>query len=162
MKGVFLCIITIITVIVMKMVIVLLKKLRQKPYQLFFAAFLLCGILEYSTAWYLETFKGLKWWDYTGYFFNIHGRICLEGLIFFGIGGCILTYMVSPLLKNLYKKMNVNVKKFLCISLVCLYFVDLCYSHFYPNTGVGITNPVKVNTVIIDKRPNDIGQNQTI
>lgn len=143
-------------------IIVLLKKLRQKPYQLFFASFLLCGILEYSTAWYLETFKGLKWWDYTGYFLNIHGRICLEGLIFFGIGGCILTYIVCPLLKNLYKKMNVNVKKFLCISLVCLYFVDLCYSHFYPNTGVGITNPVKVNTVIIDKRPNDIGQNQTI
>ena len=122
-------------------------------------AFLLCGILEYSTAWYLETFKGLKWWDYTGYFLNIHGRICLEGLIFFGIGGCILTYMVCPLLKNLYKKMNGNVKKVLCISLVCLYFIDLCYSYFHPNTGVGITNPVKVNTVIIDKRPNDIGRN---
>ena len=129
-------------------ILVLLKKYRKNPYQLFLMAFLLCGILEYTTAWYLETFKGLKWWDYTGFFLNIHGRVCLEGLMLFGFGGCILTYMVCPLLKNLYKKININVKKTVCIVLVCLYLVDLGYSHFHPNTGVGITNPVKVNTIL--------------
>lgn len=133
----------------------LLKKYRKNPYQLFLMAFLLCGILEYTTAWYLETFKGLKWWDYTGFFLNIHGRVCLEGLMLFGFGGCILTYMVCPLLKNLYKKININVKKAVCIVLVCLYLVDLGYSHFHPNTGVGITKPVKVNTILeLDKEEN--------
>lgn len=126
-------------------IIVLLKKYRQKPYQLFLMAFLLCGILEYGTAWYLETFKGLKWWDYTGFFLNIHGRVCLEGLMLFGFGGCILTYMVCPLLKNIYKKIKPNVKKTICIILVCLYLMDLGYSHFHPNTGVGITSPAKIN-----------------
>ena len=126
-------------------IIALLKKYRQKPYQLFLMAFLLCGILEYGTAWYLETFKGLKWWDYTGFFLNIHGRVCLEGLMLFGFGGCILTYMVCPLLKNIYKKIKPNVKKTICIILVCLYLIDLGYSHFYPNTGVGITSPAKIN-----------------
>ena len=129
-------------------ILVLLKKYRKNPYQLFLMAFLLCGILEYTTAWYLETFKGLKWWDYTGFFLNIHGRVCLEGLMLFGFGGCILTYMVCPLLKNLYKKININVKKTVCIVLVCLYLIDLGYSHFHPNTGVGITNPVKVNMIL--------------
>lgn len=128
-------------------ILVLLKKYRKNPYQLFLMAFLLCGVLEYGTAWYLETFKGLKWWDYTGFFLNIKGRVCLEGLMLFGFGGCVLTYMVCPLLKNLYKKMNINVKKTLCVILVCLYLIDLGYSHFHPNTGVGITNPVKINTV---------------
>lgn len=129
-------------------IIILLKKYRKKPYQLFLMAFLLCGILEYGTAWYLETFKGLKWWDYTGFFLNIHGRVCLEGLMLFGFGGCLLTYMVCPLLKNLYKKMNPNIKKILCIILVCLYLVDLGYSHFNPNTGVGITSPAKIIMII--------------
>lgn len=129
-------------------IIALLKKYRKNPYQLFLMAFLLCGILEYGTAWYLETFKGLKWWDYTGFFLNIHGRICLEGLMLFGFAGCLLTYMVGPLLKNLYKKMNINVKKNLCLILVCLYLIDLGYSHFHPNTGVGITTPVKINTIL--------------
>lgn len=132
------------------LILVLLKKYRKKPLNLFLMAFLVCGILEYTTAWYLETFKGLKWWDYTGYFLNIHGRVCLEGLMFFGFGGSILTYLVGPLLYNLYKKINPKVKKVLCIVLVSLYLVDLCYSHFHPNTGVGITSPAKVD--IVDKR----------
>ena len=31
--------------------------------------------------------NGTRWWDYTGYFLNLHGRICAEGLLVFGIGG---------------------------------------------------------------------------
>ncbi len=132
------------------LILVLLKKFRKKPLNLFLMAFLICGLLEYGTAWYLETFKGLKWWDYTGYFLNIHGRVCLEGLMFFGLGGSILTYLVGPLLYNIYKKIKPNIKKTLCIILVSLYLVDLCYSHFHPNTGIGITSPVKIN--IVDER----------
>ena len=70
--------------------------------------------------------------------------------MFFGFGGSILTYLVGPLLYNVYKKINPKVKKVLCIVLVSLYLVDLCYSHFHPNTGVGITSPAKVD--IVDKR----------
>ena len=132
------------------LILMLLKKYRKKPLNLFLMAFLVCGILEYTTAWYLETFKGLKWWDYTGYFLNIQGRICLEGLMFFGFGGCILTYLVGPLLYNIYKKISPKVKRVLCIILVSLYLVDLCYSHYHPNTGGGITSPVKIN--IVDER----------
>ena len=132
------------------LILVLLKKYRRKSLNLFLMAFLVCGILEYGTAWYLETFKGLKWWDYTGYFLNIKGRVCLEGLMFFGFGGSILTYLVGPLLYNMYKKISPDVKRILCIILVSLYLVDLCYSHYHPNTGVGITSPVKIN--IVDER----------
>lgn len=53
----------------------------------------------------------LKYWDYSGYFLNLHGRICLEGLIVFALGGCAATYIVAPLLDNLYSKINLNIKK---------------------------------------------------
>lgn len=133
------------------LILVLLKCFRDKPFNLFLAAFIVCGILEYSTAWYLETFKGLKWWDYTGFFLNIQGRVCLEGLMLFGLGGCVLTYLVGPMLYNLYKRMNLSFKKALCIVLVSLYLLDLCYSHYHPNTGEGITNPVAKVEVIWKK-----------
>ena len=62
------------------LILVLLKPFRKKQLYLFITGIILAGILEYSTSWFLETFKGMKWWDYTGYFLNLNGRICLEGL----------------------------------------------------------------------------------
>lgn len=68
-------------------ILVLLKKLREKPALEFVAAMVLCGCLEYFSSWYLEmTHDGQRWWDYTGYFLNINGRICAEGLLTFGLG----------------------------------------------------------------------------
>lgn len=124
-------------------ILFLLKKFREKPTLLFITAFILCGIIEYSTAWYLETFKHLKYWDYSGYFLNLHGRICLEGLIVFALGGCAATYIVAPLLDNLYNKLNISLKKIICIILIMFFMIDFSYSTFVkPNTGKGITTEV--------------------
>lgn len=68
-------------------IIALLKKFRKKPWKMFVASCILCGIIEYGTAWFLETFRNQRYWDYTGHFMNLQGRICLEGLIVFGLGG---------------------------------------------------------------------------
>lgn len=124
-------------------ILFLLKKFREKPTLLFIASFILCGIIEYSTAWYLETFKHLKYWNYSGYFLNLDGRICLEGLIVFALGGCAATYIVAPLLDNIYSKINLNVKKVICIILIIFFMVDFSYSSIVkPNTGKGITTEV--------------------
>ena len=66
------------------------KPFRSKTALYYIVSTILADVLEYSTAWYLETFKGMKWWDYSGYFLNLHGKICLEGLIVFGLGGYVL------------------------------------------------------------------------
>lgn len=131
------------------LILILLKPVRTKPTLLFCLAFILCGILEYSTAWYLETFQHMKWWDYTGYFLNIHGRTCLEVLIVFGLGGCAFTYLFAPLLNNIYKKFKPNVKKFACITLLLFFAIDFAYSKYHPNTGEGISTPV--SQIVIEK-----------
>ena len=126
------------------LILILLKPVREKPLLLFILAFILCGIVEYSTAWYLETFKHLKYWDYTGYFLNLHGRTCLEVLIVFGLGGCAFTYLFAPLLNNIYvKKVTPLAKKVLCIVLLIFFSIDLVYSKYHPNTGEGISTPVE-------------------
>lgn len=127
-------------------IIILLKKFRDKPWLLFLLSFSICGIVEYSTAWYLETFKGMKWWDYSGYFLNLDGRICLEGLLVFGLGGCIFTYIIAPLLDDLYSKINQKVKIIIIVVLIVLFSCDSIYSHYYPNTGKGITTNIEYNS----------------
>ncbi len=124
------------------LILILLKTFRNKPYLLFIFTFLLCGILEYSTAWYLETFKHMSWWNYNGYFLNIKGRICFEGLLLFGFGGCAATYFIAPILDNIYKFISKNIKIILCVILIALYVFDLSYTLKHPHTGKGITTSV--------------------
>ena len=124
-------------------ILFLLKRFRKKPWQMFVASIVLCAVIEYSSAWILETFKHLKYWYYSGYFLNIQGRICAEGLLVFGLAGCAFTYLFAPLLDNLYDKINIKIRKVLCIFLVVIFAFDLIYATFInPNTGEGITTEI--------------------
>lgn len=125
------------------LILFLLKPFRKNPWLLFILAFILCGILEYSTAWYLETFKHTSWWNYNGFFLNIKGRVCLEGLLLFGFGGCMFTYFIAPILDNIYKNIKKNIKIILCIILVFVYLGDLLYTSNHPHTGKGIATNLK-------------------
>lgn len=120
-------------------IIVLLKPLRRNPFLMFFGTFVACGVLEYFASWLLEVLFNSKWWDYQGYFLNINGRVCLEGLLVFGLAGVAFTYIFSPLLDNLYSKIKMPAKKIICIVLISLFAVDLVYSFFNPNKGDGVT-----------------------
>lgn len=121
------------------LVLLFLYKFKKKPLMLFTSSFILSGVVEYFTAWYLETFKHLKWWDYSGYFLNLQGRICLEGLLVFALASCICSYFLAPYLNNFYNKMKPKLKEAIIIILSLLFLVDVIYSHFIPNTGDGIT-----------------------
>jgi len=120
-------------------IIVLLRPLRKHPFIMFLGTFVACGILEYFAAWMLETLFNTKWWDYTGFFLNIHGRVCLEGLLVFGLAGVAFTYLFAPLLDNLYSKVKIKYKKIAVVVLLVFFLIDLGYSAFHPNSGAGIT-----------------------
>lgn len=123
------------------LILTVLYKFRKKPLKEFFLIIILCGIVEYCTGVYLEhTFNGTRWWDYSGYFLNIHGRVCAEGLLVFGLGGIILVYMLAPLIDNLLKRVNPKKLIVICCILLSLFIFDHIYSHYYPNEGKGITD----------------------
>ena len=121
------------------LILLTLKKFREHPIETFVLVMILCGILEYGTAWYLETFKNARWWDYDHFFLNLHGRICLEGLLTFGIGGTFFIYFAAPFLDSLYIKIPKKIKTILCVLLCTLYVCDFVYSSKFPNTGEGIS-----------------------
>lgn len=122
------------------MILILLKKFRAKPWLEFIMAIVLCGIAEYATSWYLQMHYGQKWWDYTGYYLNINGRVCAEGLLVFGLGGAIFVYFVAPLVDNLVRKINTKILIVVCIVLIAAFVVDSRISAKHPNQGKGITD----------------------
>lgn len=123
------------------LILTVLNKFRAKPLTQFITIIILCGTIEYFTSVYLETiYNGLRWWDYSGYFLNLHGRICAEGLLVFGLGGIAIVYIAAPLLDNIIKKIDHKKLVTVCCILVILFAIDNIYSRKVPNTGRGITD----------------------
>ena len=123
------------------LILIILNKFRKKPVVEFLTTITLCGIIEYFTSYFLEiAHNGQKWWDYSGYFLNLNGRICAEGLLVFGLGGLAIVYIVAPYLDNYINKINKKITIPICIILVAIFSADHFYSKEHPNTGKGITD----------------------
>ena len=99
--------------------------------------------IEYGTAWFLETFKDLRWWSYDGYFLNLQGRICLEGLLVFGLASTANTYFLAPVCDKLYSKIPYKTSVIICIILVTIYGADFIYSQTHPNVGYGVSGELQ-------------------
>lgn len=120
--------------------LVLLRRFAARPLRTFFLSVLLCGVVEYTAAWFLETFFHTKWWDYSGFFLNIQGRVCAEGLIVFGLACCLSIYVVSPTLVGLFEKIPRRGRIVGVSVLAALFVGDLAYSAISPNLA-GVDPP---------------------
>ena len=122
------------------MIAVLLNRFRSKPVLEALAIIVLCGLVEYMTSFVTEQITGLRWWDYTGYFLNLHGRICGEGLVVFMLGGMAAVYLLVPAIDAMTMRMKPRVLVCVCLILLACFTADLVYSFINPNKGEGITN----------------------
>ena len=131
------------------LILTILNKYRNKPKLEFLYAVLLCGIVEYFTSVYLElTHDGMRWWNYSGYFLNLNGRICLENLLVFGLGGIAVVYAIAPYIDNVLKKFNKKILTSVVWIILSIFIVDQIHSSFVPNTGKGISsNPTRITNV---------------
>ena len=123
------------------LILTMLYRFRGRPVLEFCSTILLCGFLEYMTSLVMEIATGgMKWWDYSGYFLNLNGRICAEGLLAFGVGGLAIVYVIAPVIDDLAGMLNEKCVIAVCAALIVLFAADAVYSQFYPNTGKGITD----------------------
>ena len=126
------------------LILILLAHFRNRPLVEIGTIVVLCGFVEYFSSLIIELSTGLHYWDYTGYFLNLNGRICAEGLIVFALGGAAAVYFIAPLLDGLWSKPRKPIIIAICIVLVACFAADVVYSHFVPNTGEGITDYTSV------------------
>ena len=115
------------------------KQIEENPFIVFLIVMALCSILEFLTSYFIEMRTGLKYWDYSGHFMNINGRICLENSLFFGVGGCLCIYIIAPFLQRVFSKIPYKTKVIFSSILSFVMFGDATYSYFVPHTGDLIT-----------------------
>lgn len=123
------------------LILTVLNRFRKNPALEFGTTIVLCGFLEYMTSLVMEVATGgTKWWDYSGYFLNLNGRICAEGLLVFGIGGLAIVYVIAPMIDDLVNRFNERKVMVICTVLMVFFLADAVYSQIHPNTGKGVTD----------------------
>ena len=110
----------------------LFYKDRKSPLKVFIKATLLCGILEFiSGAILYKLTGGQRFWDYNTEilnFGNIYGFICLRSVLFFGISGLILIYLIVPTCYLLISKFKGKVFFYLIIIICSIFVLDEFYN----------------------------------
>ena len=84
----------------------------------------ICSILEYFTSYFMEKIFKTRWWDYSYSKYNINGRICLDTMLPFGILGCVVIYILHPIIINLVNILSNQTIIISSILLFILYIVD--------------------------------------
>lgn len=92
---------------------------------LFITSAIMSSIIEYITGYLLEKIFHGKWWDYSEYPFQIHGRICLYGAFLFGVCNVLICKFVEPLLLDCLSYINVQQKEVIAIGITVVLLFDI-------------------------------------
>lgn len=111
----------------------LFKNIRYSPRKTFFSIMLVAGILEYTAHFATEQIFGVTWWDYSDYLLSINDRICIEGLIAFGVLGCVAIYIVSPRVNELIQNKHGKWQNYFLTVAGIIFAIDMIYSFISPN-----------------------------
>ena len=85
-----------------------LMPLKKYPILIFVVGVIITSAIEYFTSWIMEKLFHTRWWDYSHYKFNIHGRVCLLNSTLFGIMCLVAVYIVHPRVEAIVHSIPVN------------------------------------------------------
>lgn len=94
------------------------------PIIVFIIGAVLATVIEYSTGLFLERRFKKKWWDYSMFKFNLHGRVCPQASAVFGAFSVTSVFVLVPTMLNIlmiFSKHTVSVVAFIVVTL---YFLD--------------------------------------
>jgi len=98
--------------------------------RLFFASMFICTLLEYFTSWYMEVVFNVSLWNYSEFFLNIDGRVCLWNTFLFGVLALVVIYVFQPFFNRFLHKIPGKLRPFLSIILVTGLVIDFLFSAF--------------------------------
>jgi uncharacterized membrane protein len=104
---------------------------KEHPVLLFFAGILVCTLIEYITALFLEKFFKVKCWDYTTYphtrWCHFQGRIALTISLFFGVITLFVVYRFWEIIMNIVAILGNYLWLTDCI-LIMLFVIDATWT----------------------------------
>lgn len=108
--------------------LIFFKDYKKRPIALFFAAALVFSVFEYITDFFLQALFANRWWDYTGEFLNLNGRITLSFSVVWGIGALIFINLIHPLINKIVAKIltkiPINTQKIATNAIIGLVAID--------------------------------------
>ncbi len=90
------------------MLILFLEKYQHKDLKLFLYAAIIFSAFEYIVGFGLDALFSMHWWDYTGEFMNLNGRISIFYSFAWGIIAILFINHIYPFLE---KKLNLVLSK---------------------------------------------------
>lgn len=109
-------------------IVLLTRPIKEKTWLLFLYSSFICGIVEYVTSWGLENLFHMKLWDYSSHLFNLHGRISVLSVVFFGIAGVVSVKVLEPYFRKIYSILPKYIYTFACTILSLLFLMDCTFS----------------------------------
>lgn len=110
------------------------------PILIFFLTMLIGTLLELAIGYCLDTFWDLRYWDYSAYFGNFHGYICLASSLAFGAAGAVWICFLSGMATRLWLKLPRPLRNGINALLILCFMVDCAAALIIPNIGNGITH----------------------
>lgn len=95
---------------------------------IFVAAMIVSGVVEYFTSFAMEKLFHQRWWDYTRYRFNLHGRICLYGCVIFGVANVIILKVIHPTVMYFTIGISDSMLTIVTVGLYITFLVDVIYT----------------------------------
>ncbi|MCL2023641.1 MAG: putative ABC transporter permease [Oscillospiraceae bacterium] len=88
----------------------------------------LCDLLEFVTSYVMEKIFHARWWDYSGKFCNLQGRICLEHSCYWAFSAWILLYVIHPFTEKTIELIPVNYQYFALGIALAVFVIDFLHS----------------------------------
>ncbi len=107
---------------------VFLQEFKGNNIILFFIAFFILSIWEYIVGFLLEKLFKTKYWDYSNYKLNIHGRVCLVNSIFWGILGVLFINYINPFFAQILSTVDSKIILYIDIILSTGLIIDCILS----------------------------------
>ncbi|MBF0914863.1 MAG: putative ABC transporter permease [Atopobium sp.] len=96
----------------------------SNPFIVFIIGGFLATVIEYSTGLFLERRFKKKWWDYSMFKFNLHGRICPQASAVFGAFSVTSVFVLVPAMLNILMLFSRHTISVMAFIVVTLYFMD--------------------------------------
>ncbi len=100
----------------------------QEPKKAFFAGMLMGGALEYFCSFFQEMLFGTISWDYSKFFLNLNGRICLLYCVYWGIIAIMYLKIVYPALQKMEPLIHKKSIKIITVFFMLFMAFDITIS----------------------------------
>ena len=107
------------------LILLVCRRFIKQPAAVFLLNFVFYTVLEFAVSLITELITGLRPWDYSGYSFNIAGRVYAGGSISAALFGCAFLYYIAPRLTDRFMKLTKSVRITVCVCLTLVFVVDI-------------------------------------